>query len=124
MLAGRAEIQDAGITHVVDNRIEWSDGKLVRAHAPNLGFMWNGADDVGQLMPDAWLDLGGRLRVGGIDGPDAQVLAHCHMGINRSPAMAYGVRHRRAAVDPHVTVGQDLGVWAINASNAKPTPQI
>lgn len=91
MLAGLAEIQDAGITHILDNRIEWSDEEFIRAHAPDLRFMWNGADDVGQVMPDDWFDLGVDFALEALDDPDAQVLAHCHMGINRGPSMAYAI---------------------------------
>ena len=91
MLAGLAEIQDAGITDILDNRIERSDEEFIRAHAPDLGFMWNGADDVGQAMPDAWFDLGVGFALEALEDPDAQVLAHCHMGINRGPSMAYAI---------------------------------
>ena len=34
MLADLAEIQSAGISHIIDNRIEWSDQAFVEAHAP------------------------------------------------------------------------------------------
>ena len=91
MLAGMAEIQDAGITHILDNRIEWSDEEFIRAHAPDLAFLWNGADDVGQVMPDAWFDLGVGFALEALEDPDAQVLAHCHMGINRGPSMAFAI---------------------------------
>lgn len=37
MLADLAEIQNAGITDILDNRIEWSDEEFVRTHAPDLG---------------------------------------------------------------------------------------
>jgi dual specificity phosphatase 3 len=91
MFAGLLEIQSAGITHILDNRIEWSDEVFVRTHAPGLGFLWNGADDVGQLMPDAWFELGVGFALEALEDPDAQVLAHCHMGINRGPSMAYAI---------------------------------
>jgi dual specificity phosphatase 3 len=105
MLAGRTEIQDAGITHVLDNRIEWSHGKLVRAHAPNLGLMWNGADDVGLLRPDVLVQscwVGFALEA--LDDPDAQVLAYGLMGINRGPAMAYAIL-LRTWMDPLARCG-------------------
>ena len=91
MLAGLAEIQDAGITHILDNRIEWSDEEFIRAHAPDLSFMWNGADDVGQLMPDHWFNTGVVFALEALEDPNAQVLAHCHMGINRGPSMALAI---------------------------------
>lgn len=91
MLADLAEIQKAGITTILDNRIEWTDEEFVRIHAPNLGFLWNGADDVGQVMPDDWFDAGVEFALAALQNPDAQVLAHCHMGINRGPSMAFAI---------------------------------
>ncbi|MEP7194500.1 MAG: hypothetical protein ABI903_16765 [Actinomycetota bacterium] len=91
MLADLADIQDAGITDILDNRIEWSDEDFFRTHAPSLGFLWNGADDVGQLMPDDWFDAGVGFALDALKDPEAQVLAHCHMGINRGPSMAYAI---------------------------------
>lgn len=91
MLADLDEIQNAGITDILDNRIEWSDEEFVRTHAPDLGFLWNGADDVGQLMPDNWFSAGVVFALEALEDPDAQVLAHCHMGINRGPSMAFAI---------------------------------
>jgi hypothetical protein len=91
MLADLAEIQQAGITAILDTRIEWSDEEFVRTHAPHLGFLWIGADDVGQLMPDDWFDAGVEFALAALQNPDAQVLAHCHMGINRGPSMAFAI---------------------------------
>ena len=91
MRADLTQIQDAGITHILDNRIEWSDEEFVRAHAPQLGFLWNGVDDAGQQMADDWFDAGVEFALGALADPDAQVLAHCHMGINRGPSMALAI---------------------------------
>ena len=54
MLADLAGIQKAGITHILDNRIEWSDEAFVEAHAPKIDYFWNGQDDAGRSMPDEW----------------------------------------------------------------------
>lgn len=91
MLTDLAQIENAGVTDILDNRIEWSDEEFVRAHAPHLGFLWNGADDAGQVMPDAWFDAGVEFALDALADPDAQVLAHCHMGINRGPSMALAI---------------------------------
>jgi hypothetical protein len=91
MLSDLAEIQRAGITAILDTRIEWSDEEFVRTHAPHLGFLSIGADDVGQLMPDDWFDAGVEFALAALKDPDAQVLAHCHMGINRGPSMAFAI---------------------------------
>jgi hypothetical protein len=91
MLDDLVAIQNAGVTHILDNRIEWSDEDFIRTQAPDLGFLWNGADDMGQPMPDAWFDVGVDFALEALEDPDAQVLAHCHAGINRGPSMAYAI---------------------------------
>ena len=57
-LASLDEIQGAGITHIIDNRVEWSDELFVKAHAPRMSYRWTGQDDAGQAMPDQWFDDG------------------------------------------------------------------
>jgi protein-tyrosine phosphatase len=42
-------------------------------------------------MPDEWFDAGVAFALDALKDPDAQVLAHCHMGINRGPSMAYAI---------------------------------
>jgi hypothetical protein len=91
MLADLSEIRDAGITDILDNRIEWSDEEFIRARAPQMGFLWNGVNDAGQLMPDEWFNDGVGFAMVALKNPDAQVLAHCHMGINRGPSMAFAI---------------------------------
>jgi len=91
MLADLVAIQRAGITDILDNRIEWSDAAFIAAHAPDLYYLWNGADDAGQVMPDQWFFDGVDFALTALEDPGAQVLAHCHMGINRGPSMAFAI---------------------------------
>ena len=91
MLADLAAIQAAGITHILDNRIECTDERFVRAHAPKIDYFWNGQDDAGQSMPDEWFFDGVDFALEALLDPNAQVLAHCHMGINRGPSMAFAI---------------------------------
>lgn len=84
------ELEEAGITDILDCRIEWDDQSWVRANKPHIGYLWLGVDDAGQRMPDAWFDRGvvhalERLAAGGT------VLVHCHMGINRGPSMGFAI---------------------------------
>ena len=69
MLTDLSEIQSVGFTPIIDNRIEWSDEAFVEAHAATLTYRWNGQDDAGQAMPDAWFDDGVAVRVEGPHGP-------------------------------------------------------
>ena len=78
-------------THILDNRIEWSDEAFVEAHAPKIDYFWNGQDDAGQSMPDEWFFDGVDFALEALQDPNAQVLAHCHMGINRGPSMAFAI---------------------------------
>ena len=46
-------------------------------------------DDAGQAVPGDWFDTAMRWIDAG--GPDAVVLTHCHMGINRGPSLGFAV---------------------------------
>ena len=83
------EWQRLGITHVVDNRIEWNDAELVAEWAPEIRYLHNGVDDAGQRIPDSWFDRGVDFVLDALDDTTAKVLVHCHMGINRGPSLAY-----------------------------------
>ena len=91
MLVDLADYQRVGITHILDNRIECSDEAFVEAHAPRMTYWWNGQDDAGQAMPADWFYDGVDFALEALRDPDAQVLIHCHMGINRGPSMAFAV---------------------------------
>ena len=81
----------AGITHVIDNRIEANDASFVAVHAPGLAYLHNPTDDAGQRMSDAWFDRGVAFALDAFAQPGAKVLSHCHMGINRGPSLAYAI---------------------------------
>jgi dual specificity phosphatase 3 len=85
-----SELGDAGITHVVDVRVEWSDEHWVRERRADLEYLHLGIDDAGQRVPGEWFDEGVRFALEGIEGGGV-VLAHCHMGINRGPSMGFAV---------------------------------
>lgn len=86
-----AEWARLGITHVVDNRVEWNDQAHVRRYAPHITYLHNGVDDVGGRQPDRWYDEGVAFARAALADPDAKVLIHCHMGINRGPSLTYAV---------------------------------
>ena len=83
--------QDLGITHVIDNRQEWTDEDLVAGLAPDMRYLCNGVADAGNGQPDHWFDDGVAWAREALSDPDAKVLIHCHMGINRGPSLAYAV---------------------------------
>ena len=83
------ELVELGVTHVVDVRAEWSDADAVALRAPSLAYLHHGMDDAGQAVPAAWFTRA----VSWVEaaGPDAVVLTHCHMGINRGPSLGFAV---------------------------------
>lgn len=94
---GRAEAQltelvDSGITHIVDLRSEWSDEALVHAWAPDLKYLHHRVQDAGQFIEASWFDqLVDWVRAGLDSDPEAKVLIHCHMGVNRAPSAVLAV---------------------------------
>jgi len=80
-----------GITHVLDARSEWSDKELVADLSPGIVYGWIPTDDYGGPQPDGWFDDGVAFATEALIEPDAVVLVHCHMGINRGPSMAYRI---------------------------------
>lgn len=125
------ELEDAGITAIVDTRLEWSDQDWVAGAKPGINYMWLGVDDAGQKMPDPWFDVGTDHVLTALDGGET-VLIHCHMGINRGPSMGFAtmlalgwdpiealdrIRQRRPIA--HVGYAEDALDWWLrkNASN-------
>jgi len=86
-----AEWVELGITHVIDNRGEAEDADFLADYAPQISYLHNGVDDAGQLMPDQWFDDGLAFAEAALQEPNAKVLVHCHMGINRGPSLAFAI---------------------------------
>ena len=80
---------DDGITHIVDLRGEWSDESRVAAEQPQITYAWMGTHDNGGIQERSWFDLGVAAITGALTNPDARVVVHCHMGVNRAPSMAF-----------------------------------
>jgi hypothetical protein len=86
------EICDLGITHVVDVRIEWSDEDVFADFAPHIDYLHHGLDDVGQTVPAEWFETAvDWVERAWAEQPDAVVLTHCHMGINRGPSLGFAL---------------------------------
>jgi protein-tyrosine phosphatase len=85
------EWKQAGISHVLDTRIEWSDEELVANSAPEMVYGWIGADDAGLPQSDEWFATGVAFALSALNDRESVLLIHCHMGINRGPSMAYRV---------------------------------
>lgn len=83
------EIIDAGITHVVDLRIEANDANIWQL--AKIKYAWLGTNDAdGHVVAPEVFDAGVRFaRLAEREG--GKVLAHCHMGINRGPSMGFAI---------------------------------
>jgi hypothetical protein len=84
------ELGDAGITHVIDVRVERSDEEWLRARNADVEYLHLGIDDAGQRVPGVWFDEGVGFAREAIESGGV-VLAHCHMGINRGPSMGFAI---------------------------------
>ena len=86
MLAGWV---DAGVTHIVDVRGEWSDEKKVSELQPQVVYSWLGTHDDGGLQDAEWFNVGVETICEALADPNAKVVVHCHMGVNRAPSMVF-----------------------------------
>ena len=81
-----------GITHVLDVRLEWDDEQVFADRAPGVRYLHHGMDDAGQAVPAEWFERAvGWAEDAWRADPDAVVLAHCHMGINRGPSVGFAI---------------------------------
>ena len=86
------ELVEHGVSHIIDVRIEWSDEAFVAEHAPHIRYLHHGMDDAGQQVDARWFDSGVGYALEAFETtPDAVVLAHCHMGINRGPSLGFAI---------------------------------
>ena len=87
-----AEWVELGVTAIVDCREEWSDREFVAQYAPGVDYIHVGTHDNGGGQSDEWFDAGvGAAREILEADPNATVMVHCHMGINRGPSMAFAM---------------------------------
>lgn len=87
------QIQDlraAGVTHVLDVRQESNDYRIW-AQLRDVSYLHAGIDDAGQRVPAVWFEEIVTWALNALEDPDAIVLTHCHMGINRGPSAGYAV---------------------------------
>jgi dual specificity phosphatase 3 len=86
-----AELVAAGLTHIIDVRMEWDDSTWVTSIAPHVDYFHHGIDDAGQRIPDDWFDEALAYAFEAFKDPKSVVLTHCHMGINRGPSLGFAI---------------------------------
>lgn len=80
---------EAGITDVVDVRIEADDRALVTMLQPDVRYHRFPVHDDGRERTDDWFDRGTAAILEALEDPRRRVLVHCAIGINRSSSLAY-----------------------------------
>lgn len=78
-----------GVTHIVDVREEWSDEREVTERHPHVEYAHLGTHDSGGSQSSVWFDRGVAAIRAALADPEAKVLVHCHMGVNRAPSLVY-----------------------------------
>lgn len=86
-----AELVRAGITHIADLRLEWSDADLVAQRAPGISYLHHPVDDAGQAIPGEYFQELADWAGAALAQPGTKVLVHCHAGVNRGPSGALAV---------------------------------
>lgn len=82
--------KNEGVTHIIDCRSEWNDEQIVGEHGKGIEYLWHGTHDSGGNQEASWYKRGWDFYETVMeDNPDAKVLVHCHMGINRAPSMVF-----------------------------------
>lgn len=85
------ELVARGITHIADLRIEADDADVVALYAPSVTYLHHPEDDAGQRIPHAWFEELADWARAALAEPEAKVLVHCHMGINRGPSGTFAI---------------------------------
>jgi len=81
--------EENGITHEIDVRIEANDAGFVAANSA-ITYVWHGVDDDGGRRDDSWFDEVTGIITGILaSDPEAKVVVHCHLGLNRAPSIVF-----------------------------------
>lgn len=130
-----ADLVEAGITHILDVRFE-ADDEWFWSQVPEVTYRWAGIDDAGQVVPAAWFEDVVSWAVDALGEPNARLLTHCHMGINRGPSVGFAVllglgwdpveaidAIRKARPIAHVWYAEDALRWHHWRTGASPAQQ-
>lgn len=80
----------AGITHIIDCRVEFDDGPLLAASGAQ--YLYDPTADDGQHpKPVSWFQPGIAFALAALAQPKTKVYAHCAAGHNRGPSMCLAI---------------------------------
>jgi protein-tyrosine phosphatase len=82
------------VTHIVDVRGEvehpkgdCADRRFAAEHAPEITYVFLGTHDNGSPQEPRWFDAAIEALTPALADPEAVILVHCHMGVNRGPSL-------------------------------------
>ena len=81
-----AEVERAGITHVIDMQLEFDDRPL--AEGLSVQVLWNPIDDDFLPKPPDVFRVGVDFAREALDVDGSKILIHCAAGVHRAPMMA------------------------------------
>ena len=80
----------AGITHVIDLRVEANDTHFVETNS-DIKYHWFGVDDNGTKRSGRWFDDLTTVATQILSDPNSKIIVHCHMGVNRGPSALFAI---------------------------------
>ncbi len=83
------ELEQAGVTHVLNMQIEFDDRPL--AEPRGIRVLWNPTDDDFLPKPPELLKRGVDFALEALGEPEARVYVHCAAGVHRAPMMTLAI---------------------------------
>jgi protein-tyrosine phosphatase len=83
------ELEQAGVTHVLNMQVEFDDRPL--AEAQGIRVLWNPTDDDFLPKPPELLKRGVDFALEALDEPEAKLYVHCAAGVHRAPMMTLAI---------------------------------
>jgi protein-tyrosine phosphatase len=84
-----ATLRELGITHVIDASNGSDNGKMMRAFG--VAYLKNRTEDDGAEKPLSWFKPALDFAMSALAKRGTKVLAHCEVGVNRGPSLAYAI---------------------------------
>jgi protein-tyrosine phosphatase len=83
------ELSKAGITHIIDCRLEYDDAPLLTT--TSISYLFNGVNDDGKPKLPDWFKKSIEFALEALSKPKNKVYAHCAAGVNRGPSTAFAI---------------------------------
>ena len=84
-----AQVERAGVTHIIDMQIEFDDTPLAAPHG--ITVLWNPIDDDFQPKSTDIFQRGVDFALEALDKKETKVFVHCAAGIHRAPMMTLAI---------------------------------